>query len=357
MSNVEQLPVKARETGPAVTLIGTDLPESYLDEAEPSPMMLTASEWWLRLKRVIQVAGLVLVLGFYPALVIGSHVINDDPIALSADRPWTSAETGTMVTLIGREIEGPGWAADRPGWHPQARLTGLPAWQEALSTSMSEYARMMAAGAPTQRGGADPDLSAAARLMAIDPQLPQTPRLSAAAEALARYEGRLERGLASEAGGLEGLLDKLALMASWSDWSTMELSDQIGTRDGWPASKEDIRVFYRARARAHLASQLLMASIDAEPDLAVTDAVQERIDRLEASWRRAATLGPLVVSNQSGDARLMADHLAMMAFYISEAGAATRELGGALIAQESGTAEQAAPAGRQSPETATGAAD
>ena len=50
MSNVEQLPVKARETGPAVTLIGTDLPESYLDEAEPSPMMLTASEWWLRLK-------------------------------------------------------------------------------------------------------------------------------------------------------------------------------------------------------------------------------------------------------------------------------------------------------------------
>ena len=135
MSNVEQLPVKARETGPAVTLIGTDLPESYLDEAEPSPMMLTASEWWLRLKRVIQVAGLVLVLGFYPALVIGSHVINDDPIALSADRPWTSAETGTMVTLIGREIEGPGWAADRPGWHPQARLTGLPALAPAEDTA------------------------------------------------------------------------------------------------------------------------------------------------------------------------------------------------------------------------------
>jgi hypothetical protein len=35
-------------------------------------------------------------------------------------------------------------------------------------------------------------------------------------------------------------------------------------------------------------------------------------------------------------ARLMADHLAMMAFYIDQAGNATRELGGALIVQEGG---------------------
>ena len=357
MSNVEKLPVKARDTGPAVTLIGTDLPESYLEEAEPSPMMHTASEWWKRLKRVVQLGVLLLVIGFYPALVAGSHDINDDPVNLSAERPWTSAETGTMITLIGREIEGPGWAADRPGWHPQARLTGLPAWQEALSTSMSEYVRMMAAGAPTQRGGPDPDLSAAARLMTIDAQLPQTPRLSAAAEALARYEGRLERGLASEVGGLDGLLDKLALMASWSDWSTMELGEQIGIRDGWPASKADIRAFYTARARAQLASQLLTASVNAEPDLAVTDAVQDRIDRLEASWRRAATLDPLFVSNQSGDARLMADHLAMMAFYIGEAGAATRELGGALIMQETGEGDAVSAAAEAAASTDIASAD
>lgn len=357
MSNVEQLPVKAPDDGPAVTLLGTDLPESYLDEAEPSPWMLSASLWSRRLKRFIQLAAILLVLGFYPALIIGSHVINDDPVSLSSERPWTSPEAGTMITIIGREIEGPGWSADRPGWHPQARLTGLPAWQESLSTSMSEYARMMAENATNQRGSPDPDLSAAARLLSIDPQLPQTPRLSAAAEALARYEGRLERGLASRTGGLDGLLDKLALLASWSDWSTMELSDQIGTRDGWPASKADIRAFYTARARAQLASQLLTASLSAEPDLVVTDAVQDRIDRLDAAWRRAATLDPVFVSNQTGDAHIMADHLAMMAFYIGEAGAETRELGGALIMQERGGGTDLIAEAATAPDTASASAD
>ena len=341
MSNVEKLPVKAREDGPAVTLIGTDLPESYLEEAEPSPFMHSASWWWRRCVTAIKVVGVLAIAAFYPALVAGSHDIKDDTVILSAERPWTSPETGIMITMIGREIEGPGWATDRPGWHPQARLTGLPAWQETLSASMSEYARLMASEARTPRGAADPDLSAAARLLTIDPQLTQTPRLAAAAEALARYEGRLERELAAPSTGYDSLLGKLALMASWSDISTTELGEQIALRDGWPASKADITAFYAARARAQLASQLLPASIGAEPEVAVSEAVQSRIDRLEAAWRRAATLDPVFVSNQSGDARLMADHLAMMAYYIGEAGQATRELGGAIILQDEENAEAA----------------
>jgi len=59
MSNVEKLPVKAREDGPAVTLIGTDLPESYLEEAEPSPFMHSASWWWRRCVAAIKVVGVL----------------------------------------------------------------------------------------------------------------------------------------------------------------------------------------------------------------------------------------------------------------------------------------------------------
>lgn len=341
MNNVEKLPVKAREDGLAVTLIGTDLPDSYLEEAEPSPLMQTAEWWWDRGVKALKILGLLAVAASYPALVAGSHDIKDEPVVLSAERPWTSPETGIIITMIGREIAGPGWANDRPGWHPQARLTGLPAWQEALSSSMSEYTRLMAMQAMTPRGTADPDLSAAARLLVVDPQLEQTPRLAAAAEALARYEGRLERDLASDATGFENLLDKLGLMASWSDVSVAELGEQSNLRDGWPASEADVQAFYAARARAQLASQLITASLNAEPDTLVSEAVQSRIDRLVAAWRKAATLDPLFVSNQSGDARLMADHLAMMAFYISEAGRATRDLGGAIIIDAEDRAEAA----------------
>lgn len=331
MSNVEKLPIPPHREGPAVTLIGTDLPAQYLEEAEPSPLMHSASLWWRRIVRLFQILLVLILVGFYPAMIVASHSINDDPVVLSAETPWASPETGVMLSLIARELEGPGWASDRAGWHPQARLTGLPEWQKSLSASLSEFTRMTAAKSLTSDFTADPDLSAAARLLAPEEDLAQTPRLSAAAEALARYEGRLERDLATAPGGTDSLVDELALFASWADKSRARLESRIGMREGWPASKEDIRAFFEARARAHVASQLITASLLAEPELAVSEAVESRMDRLEASWRRAAELDPVVVSSQAGDARLMADHLAMMAFYLGQASSATKDLGGAIL--------------------------
>ena len=274
------------------------------------------------------------LVGFYPALIVASHEINDSPVILSAESPWASPETGVVVTLIGREIEGPGWAADRPGWHPQARLTALPAWQNALATSLSQFSRLMAGKSQTPDGNPDPDLSAAARLLMPEAGLDQTPRLTAAAEALARYEGRLERNLASRPSGVTDIVDELALFSGWADNSYERLSQRIGTREGWPASKEDIQVFFEARARAQVVSQILTASLVSEPDIAVRNSVESRLDQIEAYWRRAAELDPIFVSNQAGDARLMADHLAMMAFYLRQAGDSTRELGAALLSEE-----------------------
>jgi len=357
MSNVEKLPVQPRREGTAVTLIGTDLPAPYLDEAEPSPLMHTASLWWRRIIRTLQILAVLVLVGFYPALIMASHDVNDSPVILSAESPWASPETGVIVTMIGRELEGPGWAADRPGWHPQARLTGLPAWQNALSTSLSQYARLMAGKSETPDGNPGPDLSAAARLLMPEQGLDQTPRLTAAAEALARYEGRLERDLASKPAGVSDVVDELALFAGWADDSYQRLSQRIGTREGWPASREDIQVFFEARARAQIASQLLTASLVSEPDIAVRSSVESRLDKIEASWRRAAELDPIFVSSQAGDARLMADHLAMMAYYLRQASDATRGLGSALIAEEQARAAAAEAAktedGAESSEDAT----
>lgn len=353
MSNVEKLPVPPRrQDGPAVTLIGTDLPAPYLEEAEPSPLMHTASLWWRRIVRVVQVLAVLLLVGAYPAMIIASHQVNDDPVVLSPETPWTSPETGTMITLIGREIEGPGWADDKAGWHPQARLTALPTWQQSLSQSLSEFSRLAAAKATTPDGNADPDLSAAARLLAPEPDQAQTPRLTAAAEALARYEGRLERDLASAPAGLDDLLDELALFSGWADASVTELTDRVGRREGWPAASEDIEAFYKARARAHVASQLITATLVADPDLAVSKTVQSHLDRIEATWRRAAELNPVFVSSQTEDARLMADHLAMMAFYMSQASDATKALATALIEQRNAEARAADSAEGETPDEA-----
>ncbi len=344
MSNVEKLPVPPRREGPAVTLIGTDLPAQYLEEAEPSPLMHSASLWWRRIVRTIQILAVIALVCIYPAMIVASHEITDDPIILSGETPWTSPETGVTVMLIGRELEGPGWAADKPGWHPQARLTGLPAWQEAVSTSLSEFTRLTAQKSQTADGTPDPDLSAAARLLKPEADLSQTPRLSAAAEALARYEGRLERDLATAPSGLDDLLDELALLTSWADTSREALVSRIGTRDGWPASKADVELFFQARARAHVASQLLAATLMSEPDIALSETVQQRLDQLEASWRRAGELNPIFVSSQAGDARLMADHIAMMAFYIGQASDQTKELAAALIAERQALQAAAAAA-------------
>ncbi|MEM5515401.1 hypothetical protein WNY37_00470 [Henriciella sp. AS95] len=349
MSNVEKLPIPPHREGPAVTLIGTDLPAQYLEEAEPSPLMHSASLWWRRIVRTFQILLVLVLVGFYPAMIVASHSINDDPVILSAETPWASPETGVMLSMIGRELEGPGWASDRAGWHPQARLTALPAWQKSLSSSLSEFTRMIAAKSLTSDFTADPDLSAAARLLAPEDDLAQTPRLAAAAEALARYEGRLERDLATAPKGTDAVVDELALFANWADTSRDRLEARIGMREGWPASKEDIRIFFEARARAHVASQLITASLLAEPEIAVSEAVETRMDRLEAAWRRAAELNPIFVSSQAGDARLMADHLAMMAFYLGQASEATKDLGAALL-QERAAREAAAIAAEDASE-------
>lgn len=355
MSNVEKLPVPPRREGPAVTLIGTDLPAQYLEEAEPSPLMHTASLWWRRVVRTVQILAVIALVGIYPAMIVSSHEITDDPIVLSGETPWASTETGAAVMMIGRELEGPGWAADKPGWHPQARLTALPAWQDALSTSLSEFTRLTAQKAVTPDGTPDPDLSAAARLLKPEADLEQTPRLAAAAEALARYEGRLERDLASAPGGLDDLLDELALFTSWADASHDALVSRVGTRDGWPAAKTDVEAFFEARARAHVASQLMAATLMSEPDIALSETVQQRVDQLEASWRRAGELNPFFVSSQAGDARLMADHIAMMAFYIGQASEQTKALAAALIAEQE--ALQAAAEAAEASDEAEAATD
>lgn len=338
MSAAHDLPVAYEEVDsgprpPVVTLIGSDIPHAYLDDAEPSPLMESASRLWDRVIKTIKIAAIIALVGGYPAATVLSHKVDDGSIILSNLAPWASPEAGTALTMIGRELTGAGWAADRPSWHPQARLTALPAWQNGIISSLSDYMALTAALATDAEGNIDRDLDAAGRLLVPTIETEATPRLNAAAEALQRYDGRLSRGLAAAPIGEESLQARLTLFANWAVQSQKQLQASANSAEAWPASRSDIEAIYAARAHAHVAGQLLSAVLSAEPGLIEAPDVAEARDRVQTAWERAARFNPVFVSSQAGTGRLLSDHPATMAFYMSEAEAATKSFQSKLNAQ------------------------
>ncbi|MCR9269214.1 MAG: hypothetical protein NXH72_04415 [Hyphomonadaceae bacterium] len=352
MKVAEKLPVEYvdpnNEDGkPVVTLIGADISEAYLDDAEPSPTMEALSRFWQRIIGLFKLGLVLILVGGYPALVVMNHKVDSSAVVLSSAAPWYSNDTGTAMTLLGRELTVAGWAADRSWWHPQARLTALPAWQDGITGALSDYTLLASEHAAREPGAPDSDLLAAARLLVPSQEAEATPRLNAAAEALQSYEGRLSRGLAAQPKGLGVLLDELALYKRWASDSETRLRSSANRAEAWPASREDIEALYSTRAYAQVASQLIMSSLIQEPELVQTRDAREARDQAIFAWRRAATFNPIMVSSQAGTGSILSDHPAAMMYYLSEIQATTTAFIDALQAQEaemvavaeSGTAE------------------
>ena len=187
----------ANDHAVVVTPLGAVLPAAYLEEAEPSPLMERASRWWQRLIFMLRLGLILALIGAYPLMSMLSHKVDSSPVLSSADAMWSSPETATALTLIGREETGPGWAMDRSWWHPQARLKALPAWQEGLTSALSDYMLLTAQSVTPDEFAPDADLMAAGRLLAPVSDSPAEARMRAAAQALQRYEGRLTRDLSA----------------------------------------------------------------------------------------------------------------------------------------------------------------
>ena len=297
-----------------------------LDYAEPSPIMIGFQKAWRALKRTLKIGAVVALVGAYPAAVVLSSHINDKPVDIPAEQSWAVPGIAVAIHKIARELEGAGWASNRPVWHPQARLTALPAWQAGTTEALSQHVKLISELAPYE-GAPDSDLAAASRLLMEVPGEPMRPRLTAAAEALNRFDTRASRGLAMRPMPEEIMPEELALFAGWAAEDRAALSDRINAvqEGGWPASKEDIAAFYRAKARAHVAHE--MFSANTAKALTLTDtAILVAADRVEAAWERAAKMKPVLVSNQSDTAAVTPNHLASMAYFLLEAEVASRHL-------------------------------
>ena len=291
-----------------------------LEDAEPHPIMDFFQGLWRRIIFLFKLSLFLGLVGAYPVSIVLSHKIDDSDIVFAGGQKWAFPEAGIEITKIARELEGKGWAADKPNWHPQARLTAMPAWQEATADGLSEFTRMVAAAVPDSNGEPDSDLIAASRLLKGLPGEDMRPRLTAAAEALNRFDSRASRGVVALP-DRRGLAAKEARMfAGWAEADQDDLSTQIYQEPtGWPASKQDIRVFYAAKARAHIALQMLKASRAADRDSLKDADTLAAYDKAEAAWTRAARIRPLIVSNQKGDGAIMSNHLASLGFFLRDA--------------------------------------
>lgn len=308
------------------------IPEHFisLEHAEPSPIMVGFQKGWKRIVGFFRLAAIVAVLGAYPAAVVLSSHIDDNPIAIPGDQSWSLSVVGVAIHKIAREQTGAGWAVDQPAWHPLARLTAVPAWQDATAAGLSEHTKLLSEVAATA-DGPDGDLAAAARLLQAVPDEDMSPRLTAAAEALNRFDTRASRGLAVRPSPEETLPREMALFATWAMQDRAALSDRINAQQkAWPASKEDIAAFYAAKARAHLAHELIVAGKARAYGLTGDTELAVALTTAEAAWKRAADMKPVFVSNQSGSAALLPNHLASMAFYLSEAEEASKYLAARL---------------------------
>jgi hypothetical protein len=123
----------------------------------------------------------------------------------------------------------------------------------------------------------------------------------------------------------------MVLFASWAQKDLAALTDRINAeQDAWLASGEDISAFYAAKARAHLAYELIIAGKARAYDITGNTELAVALGRAEAAWKRAADLKPVFVSNQSGSGAILPNHLSSMAFYLYEAEKASSELAALL---------------------------
>jgi len=307
---------------PTVTVLD-DAHRVELEYAEPSPTMEFLSRVWRRIVFLFKTAFALAIIGTYPALTFAAHKIDDTKIEFANGYEWSVGEVGGTVTLIARILEGPGWASDSPEWHPRARLTAMPAWQEGIASASSDYMRLIA----TQTK--DDDVAAAARLLAPEP-VGMPDRLTAAAEILARYDSSVENGHAEAATGEKALAERLRLASGWAVEHRASLASAVQNTNTWPASFDDISMFYKAKAHAHVAHELLDAALAQDEGAVTARNLTAQKNVALSLWRQAASQRPLLVANQSGSDAILGNNLMSMAFLLDEANTATLALAEAI---------------------------
>ena len=251
----------------------------------------------------------------YPAMVIAGHKLNDSAVEFGDARHWSAPEIGVASTLIARELDGPGWISDKHEWHPQARLTALPAWQESLLSALSDHGQLLLDLLADER---DPDLITAVRLLDASATHKTTDRLLAANETFARYDDRVAGGVTRAPTGEDALIARLITSAQWAEREYSQLAAISTPGDGWLASSDSIEAVYKAKAVAHVTHAMLDAVADREQNMLEKLGVTETMSDALNAWETAARMRPLFIANHGTGSVTGTSHPAIMALHFDQ---------------------------------------
>lgn len=266
----------------------------------------------------------VLLVGSYPAMMVMAHEIDSSPTSVA----MTPASDGVLEhvrQLVEREADGKGWAGDVPVWHPAARLTAMPAWQEGLAEALAD---VLATQSALLSGGAETDreLMMASRLLRVREEGRMEARLLGASEALSRHTAQQAQSGTAAPDVLRSLEAHTDLILSWASTSGAAIDAVTSDTDTLLARREAIRAFSAARARAQAARAVLAGLRDnAVLQGGLQPAQSMALDEAIAAWGRVAESAPLVVTN--GEAgRLPGSDLMSLGYLTAKAARITQSL-------------------------------
>ena len=298
---------------------------------------------------MIATAVAVVLLLYYPAGMIWRHAINDDtafvvPERLAVDGGSRAVEV--VRALVDREINETPWVANDPWFVPSTLLDNMPNYQQGIVYAASRFVIEMADQVGRTRGSSqvDPDLDTAAgrikfsgNIWLWDPKVSWMPQASSesqyrdAIKALGRYNTRLAEGNAvfdRRADNLMAVLERIAAdVGSASATIETGIAEGSGGLFDWRADD----IFYGTKGRLY-AYYLILRELGTDFEAVINErnlggVWQQMLD----SFRVAAELRPIVVSNTDTDDLLFNTHLAVQGFYLLRARTQLREVVNVLL--------------------------
>jgi hypothetical protein len=261
----------------------------------------------------------------YPVAMGVSHKVTNHIPNTVPRQVWADAKIGTAVELLERESYF-GWAASQPVWHPQSRLTAMPAFQQGIGDILSAFAGRRAELLGGQNR--DTDLWHAHTLLSKLDDKQAGDRVRASIEALSRFDGRKARALLEDRTPHELLKRDVALFRS-------ELTDAVGPlkeissrKSRGVFNRENVRVYFHAKGEIHAIAMLLKAT---NPDEFELEGLNEALENANQALARAAIPAPLTVSNsQPGEFSFEGNDVMQLAFLAMEASHALEALDAVL---------------------------
>lgn len=316
-------------------------------------LLTVSGETWKKLS----LAGLVIIVLYYPLGMIWANKIDDDletPLAIaSMDKTSGQARSGqgskavaVMSYLIDREVNQHGWVMNDPFFKASSLLDNMPSFQQGMMNAFSRFSIELRDQIGRTRGSsaADADLETAAGLLPYPgevwifnfstswlPTASAEQQYNKARAALDIYNARLAEGVAvfeRRADNLEVTMDRIAKDVGAS---TAAIENHIHDhgKDWIDFQADDL--FYGVKGQAY-AYYMILAALKADYQGVISDkGLVKTYDQMLQSFRLVASLDPMIVTNGAPDDMIFANHLAAQGFYLMRARTQLQEVANILL--------------------------